>query len=199
MCARERPVPGVSEREFICWFGNSITVDEGGTPVLLYHGSTDPWFVPYLRYGMGPHFGNWETARKRIEQRAFDYPDRDEHVPKNGDSIIPAYLRIERPAFMRDVHFDELKEFVSGILESEALSRADIEAVCGNQNNWYALPDQEDTQTMARIVQLLIERGYDGIAYRNVIEGNGTLSWVPFTLGQIWIVPVDLSYGENPR
>jgi hypothetical protein len=166
------------------WFGNSIVVDSTGAPLLLYHGTTDPWFVPALRYGMAPHFGDCDTARTRIDHREWDY-----HNPDHSDEarlLFPAYLRIEKPVFMRDVHFDEVAEFLAGILETGILSLSEVEAKWGT----------EFDATMTEIVALLSARGYDGIAYTNNIEGNGTWSWIPFTLEQIWEVPeVPLSGG----
>lgn len=182
------------DRAFSSWFGNSVVVDNVGSPLALYHSTTDPWFVPAVRYGMGPHFCDLQTARERMEQRICGhYSDQDEgDLPGFTGAIFAAYLRIERPVFMWDVHFDELPEFALGIIETEILSLADVEAICGKRDGWYATTQQQNGDSMGRIVARLIECGYDGIAYRNNIEGAGTLSWIPFTLRQIWEVP------ENP-
>ncbi len=120
-----------SNPDFTSWFRDSSVVDEAGVPLLLYHGTDDPWYVPTLRHGMGPHYGSIDTAQTRQEHR---------EIGSDDIWLFAAYLRIERPVMLRDVHFDEA-----------------------------------------------------GIAYRNQIEGGGTLSWIPFALEQIWEVPEDPS------
>jgi hypothetical protein len=185
--------PPAHEDGFLCWFGQSVVVDEAGLPLRLYHATTDPWFVPEIRHGMGPHFGDRETALARMEQRAADAlneggidDDSPESPAKDEGLLIVAFLRIERPVLMRDVHFDELPEFVLGLLETGIVSLLDLEEVCGDQEYWYVLTEKQNSDAMRATVSLLIDRGYDGIAYHNLIEGGGALSWIPFTLPQIW-------------
>jgi hypothetical protein len=178
---------------FLSWFGKSVVVDDTGLPLRVYHATTNPWFVPEIRHGMGPHFGDGETALARMEQRAADSlneggldDDSPESTAEDAGLIFAAYLQIERPILVRDVHFDEFPEFVLGLLETGVVSPWDVEVVCGDRDNWYDLAGEQNDDAMAAIVSLLLDRGYDGIAYHNQIEGGGTLSWIPFTLQQIW-------------
>ncbi len=164
-----------------------LVVDETEVPLLLYHGTTDPWYVPTLRHGMGPHFGSIETARTRLDHRAIEFDDK---LAFGNDSwLFAAYLRIERPAMMRDVHFDEAGEFIAAAVEGGLISGTETEAAFGKRDGWYSIPDTRNSEMMVTTVAMLKKHGYDGIAYLNQIEGGGTLSWIPFALEQIWEVP----------
>lgn len=121
--------------EFERWFGRSVVTDDEGNPMCVAHATDDPTFVPSLRYGMGPHFSDEETATNRLMQRMED----GDEIEKA--SLYRAYLRIQRPLRMRDVHFDELCTF---------------------------------------------------------IEGGGSVTWIPFTLEQIWEAPESPPASDSP-
>jgi hypothetical protein len=198
--------PHAHEDGFLSWFDRSVVVDEAGRPLRVYHATTDPWFEPAIRHGMGPHFGDRKTARARMDQRAADSLDGDgrdddwpESAAKDEGLIFAAHLRIERPILMRDVHFDEFPEFVLGLLETGVVAPSEVEALCGDQENWYVLTEKQNDDAMGAIVSLLAQRGYDGIAYHNRIEGGGTLTWIPFTLPQIREAPEGRSSEGSPR
>ncbi|NBB91240.1 MAG: hypothetical protein GVY23_08560 [Spirochaetes bacterium] len=169
--------------EFDSWFGHSVVTDDLGTPIFVAHATDDPTFVPALRYGMGPHFSDEETATNRLIQRAEDGDEVDE------GSLYWAYLRIERPLRMRDVHFDELCTFIEGVLDTGVISESEVRACCGSRESWYKVSSQQNADLITQVVGLLRDGGFDGIAYENHIEGGGSLTWIPFTLEQILEAP----------
>jgi hypothetical protein len=111
--------------EFDSWFGRSVVTDKAGKPMCVAHATDDPTFVPSLRYGMGPHFSDGETASTRLAQRMED-GDKIEEA-----SLYRAYLRIERPLRMRDVHFDELCTFIEGVLETGVINESAVRGFDG--------------------------------------------------------------------
>jgi hypothetical protein len=178
--------------EFDSWFGHSAVTDGLGNPMCVAHATDAPIFVPALRYGMGPHFSNEETATNRLTQRTEDGDEIEEA------SLYRAYLRIERPLRMRDVHFDELCTFIEGVLETGVIDASDVRACCGSRESWYLVSSGENAFRIARVVAVLRDRGFDGIAYENYIEGGGSLTWIPFTLEQIRAAPESLPASDSP-
>ncbi len=175
------------------WFQRSLVSDESGNPKIVTHATDEESFIPELRYGMGPHFSDVDTALTRFEQRIID------GAPLDTCYLYRAYLRIERPVRMRDVHFDELCTFIDGLLETGVILEAEVTACCGRRKFWYGVTPQQNRELIARVVELLRDRGYDGIAYRNFIEGGGALTWIPFSLEQIMATPENQLASDTPR
>lgn len=88
--------------EFDSWFGRSVVTDKAGKPMCVAHATDDPIFVPALRYGMGPHFSDGETASTRLAQRMQD-----------GDEI------------------DELCTFIEGVLETGVIDESAVRGFDG--------------------------------------------------------------------
>lgn len=173
----------MSQQGFGEWLGRSVVTDGLGNPLCVAHATDDTTFVPALRYGMGPHFSDEETATNRLLQRMDDGDEVAEA------SLYRAFLRIERPLRMRDVHFDELCTFIEGVLETGVIDEDEVRACCGSRESWYRVSSQQNAVLMARVVQLLRCLGFDGIAYENYIEGTGSVTWIPFTIEQILEAP----------
>jgi len=187
-----RLLPETEEHDFRVWFGASAVVDHSGKPLPVAHATDDPMFVPALRYGMGPHFSDAETGFNRLMQRMEDGDEIEDGV------LYRAYLRIERPLRMRDVHFDELCTFIEGVLETGVIDESEVRARCGTRASWYRVSPQQNRVLMANVLRLLGERGFDGIAYENYIEGGGSLTWIPFTMEQIWEAPETPPASDSP-
>lgn len=127
--------------------------------------------MPTIRHGMGPHFGTRDAAETRLEQLHADSGD-DEADPDCEDlqpMVVTAYLRITKPALLRDVHFDEVIS-----LDQEMVRAGMLDAATAG--------------TLAELVAILRSQEFDGIVYPNIIEGDGAFSWIPFDLDQIWEV-----------
>jgi hypothetical protein len=77
--------------EFEAWFGDSAVQEETGEPLVVYRGLTQPFEDG--RQGL-QFFGDTETASDYAEEFAAE-----------GDqpNVVPAYLKIERPATDTDV------------------------------------------------------------------------------------------------
>jgi len=84
--------------EFNDWFRDSVVCDEGGLPLLCYHGTDREFehFDPSVSRG-GMHFGTLLQANNRLFGVDLDNPAR-----RSGARVIPVYLRIGNPKRMKE-------------------------------------------------------------------------------------------------
>lgn len=144
------------------WFENSKVVDENGKPLVVYH-ATPERFSVFDTSSFKSHFGTLAQA----EARAAELSSMSINKQNGYDvKIIPVYLSIHKPFRMNDLG-DNWKS-------PSALSR-EIENTLGlpsdsTHDEFDAIYDKikSDTKT---IVQMLKNRGYDGIVYKNEFEG----------------------------
>lgn len=155
--------------DFGQWFLGSKVIDDSGRPLLCYHGS----FNEFDEFFTGSHFGDKDAANSRIDNRT---QDRDTRFAGNHGVVYPVYLSIQNPLSVEDDHglrdgYDLCNAAMkAGAITSEERSRC------------------EDTGSSViakkRLFALLSDRGYDGMVYRNVVEGEGN-SWITFSPRQI--------------
>lgn len=146
-----KPIAGtVAElRNFYRWFGDSKVVDEKGRPLVVYHG-TEADFEAFGRSeDIGFHFGTRAQATSRVS---------DEGRILEGARLMPVHLKIENPYRMPDLNIWEPGNVLTqleldGILTREQANAADI-------------VDREFVRNA------LAAKGYDGIVYKNGVEGK---------------------------
>ncbi|WP_219096147.1 LPD23 domain-containing protein [Pseudomonas sp. UMAB-40] len=75
-------VPQTALPTFNRWFGESKVLDESGAPLVVYHGTHNPFTVFSNRDGahLGFHFGNKEAANTRLEDTADAHFNHAEHL-----------------------------------------------------------------------------------------------------------------------
>lgn len=152
------------------WFGHSKVVDSHGRPLVVYHGT----FRDFDEFMSGSHFGDIEAANSRIETKAARNPDR---FTSNSGVIMPVYLSIQNPLRIEDDGgLVDGYDLVYAALEAKAITREETDFLLQNVRS--------SGVAQLRLFKLLHEKGYNGLVYRNVIEGNGD-SWVPFFKHQI--------------
>jgi hypothetical protein len=81
----DRPDPR-SNPQFRAWFGQSKVVDESGSPLVLFHGTSADI---HSFKGMV-----WGSADPGL---ANEYAAMRDHHGKGGGNVVPLYMRIERP------------------------------------------------------------------------------------------------------
>jgi hypothetical protein len=147
--------------EFRTFFDGSKVVDEAGAPLVVYHG-TDQSFDTFGRTeDIGYHFGAESAAKARVGG-----------LP--NARIMPVYLNIRNPLRVKD-HTDwdignVLQEFVSqGLIDQGAAEK---------------LVDSDFVMTREWVRDTLASNGYDGMVYRNDVEGGGD-SYIVFEPTQI--------------
>jgi hypothetical protein len=160
------------EKQFAEWFSGSTTVDAEGKPQTFYHGTHAGEFNAFrpgtgssrlIADKVGSHFGTASAANRRLGQ-APDGPD----APTR---IIPVHLRVTRPLTKRD-----------GSPLGESEMRAKLNAIAKQAGVDPARRPVDAALTARRV---LMEQGYDGIAYRNSVEDRGSTSYVVFSGEQI--------------
>lgn len=162
------------------WFGDSKVVDAEGKPLVVYHGTYANFdqFDPKLSRDIGIHFGTIGQAQKF------------------GDRLLPVYLTIKNPIRVEDNFSREngLGAFLEDIYyEIDATSKETDklrELAAAVERKWSDDRDADNTsikefkQFWKLALKILTRSGYDGIVYRNRVEGDGD-SYVVFDPSQI--------------
>lgn len=183
--------------EFKKWFGDSVIVNPDGSPRIVYHASP----ANFDEFQPNSHFGDRQAAN----QRAAVVGDFKEEIgaPPVPYSVYPVYLKLENPLRMPDlVTVDEqsgrpLEEALADFNEKPADVRARMEE-SGEEprasswegeesvSSWLLfngiidIDEFEDHRSAEDAFELLREKGYDGIVYKNAFEHAGHDSWIVF-------------------
>lgn len=204
--ARYMPAGDPKSEEFKNWFGNSVVTNKHGEPMVVGHGGFRKIDDFVRKGGLAGHFGPIDQASRRILHQIEDAgrwidPSldddrgwlRDERpteqlakIPATyakGARITPVFLSIKNPYRMSDVHFDDARAMFDE-LEKDGRFDSNPQALLNLSSSIFdsGLPEW---QRMRRVVKYLESQGYDGIVYRNNIEGRGEDSYIPFRPEQI--------------
>ncbi len=184
-----------NDYNFWSWVGHSKVLDKDGYPLIVFHGT----IIPNKTYHILMQFGTYETENQRLRMLFGDpdsivYRHLHEDYIKHADQlkivrehpwgtydeydiypkhamIIPAFLHIANPLYMsKDIAFFSKKinalnpEYV-GILLEAGYSEQQIKKLTYDKKN--------------EIVNvMLLDKGYDGVCFENIAEGNGDKSWI---------------------
>lgn len=149
----------MSRQNFEEWISDSKVIDARGRPKKVFHGTDKDFrnFCISKSSDIGVHFGTKGAAVKRGRLK--------EGASLDSWRVIPAYLSIKNPIEMPDLedwHPDQIsyRLRVSGII-------TEAEEDAYNQqfkNDW--------TGAYEALRQIMSERGFDGIVYKNDVEGG---------------------------
>ncbi len=138
-------------KEFKAWFGDSKVVDGDGKPLVVYHG-TDKDFESFRKRDTGKETnGLWFTTDKEMASSFGSY-----------GSVIPAYVRVEKPApFGKDLEWAEKNGYDGAIIKDKdgisvvvAFNPNQIKSAIGNSGKF----DPEDARiTASRAVDDFME------------------------------------------
>ena len=157
--------------------------------MVVYHGTHSKFenFDPRYSFHLGFHFGTLDQAKRRLKTSAKERP----LLPRRGDRIIAAYLSIQNPLESQDAG-----DWVNSYRVWKTLDKA-TDGAFGEYD--FALNEQPVPKRHRLIVSLLKQMGYDGIVYRNQIEGTGE-SWIAFDPSQIKSIDNDGTWdADDPR
>ena len=160
------------------WFGKSIVVKGDGSPQVVYHGTPNEFSAFSSRDGdhLGHHFGSRDQAEERLRRE------------KHSGRIIAVYLSIQNPLKTLDAgdwsNSYRVWEIVNKTTRG-ALGEYDFKL-----NN---MPKRKRMTILTRMIQ---ELGYDGIVYRNAIEGRGE-SFIALSPSQIKSVDNDGTWDKD--
>lgn len=173
------------------WFALSAVVDAAGDPAVMFHGTWREFDGNEFKHehdklaridaSLGFHFGTRQAANKRIEsplRRLERYPHR---ACRDGiqPSIMPVYLRIERPLRTRDVGAWQHPDMVMN-----ALLDAGIE-IAMPQRQRFVDASLRRTEAFKQLIGIVQAQGYDGIVYSNKTEHRGSDSYIAFCASQV--------------
>lgn len=165
-----------TEVGFKNWFKDSKVVDANGKPLVMYHGTqamspgigleADTEFTEFRRYS---HFGDSDTANEFATSKQLESGDE----PIEHGRMYPVYLSIQNPLRITDSggYHDlvTLKRDIVSALAKTGVPRAKLDTMFK-----YSTVDA-----------MLREHGYDGLVYKNIVEGPGTDSWIIIDPGQV--------------
>lgn len=97
-----------------------------------------------------------------------------------------AYIKLHRPLEIDD----------HGVWPAEDMLKASIPSP-QQRDAFYALDNDEERYAFAR--QALINKGYDGLVYKNAVEDAGSTSYVAFSRDQIRVEPPRLPALDTPE
>jgi Large polyvalent protein associated domain 38/ADP-Ribosyltransferase in polyvalent proteins len=179
-------------KKFKDWFGESKVVDENGKPIIGYHYTSKDFSEFGKTNDLGFHFGTEGQAN----YRAGNYLNE-------GGNIIPAYLRIKNPIQLSDHAWDTPVTLAESLRKLDAngdLSKAaekwqslknekisedlTIDHYRSAEREYHRAVKEAKDESMALARKLLEANGYDGVVYKNQVEGKGD-SYIAFKPEQI--------------
>lgn len=134
------PVPRVAPTEtpeFKAWFGDSKVVDDGGQPLVVYHGTSSDFSQFNAETG-------WFTASSS-EAETYASGSRDATNVNAGQNIVPAYVSIKNP---RVLDGDTIGNWRSAV--NDALSDGSIDGVIvtsGGRPSWVVPVDPQQIKS----------------------------------------------------
>ena len=190
--------------EFKEWFKGSKVVDKDGSPLVVYHGTTEK--SPFTVFNTNPptdvgaHFGTKEAANSILAGKAI------KNIDNMSANIYPVYLSIKNPlevqdAFGGDVAGTALE--IHDALQARGANLYDLTERLKKQteilDNWPGMETEYMGMTWDEFVasnreldkyavEIAKKNGFDGLVYDNIFEGDvfgDNLSWVAFEPNQI--------------
>ena len=152
------------------FFKDSKVRDKKGNLMVLYHGTTAN-FNTFKKGDVGFHFGTKGAARGRVG------------FGKNV-TLKEVYLNITNPiVFYEDLgSWDADFRLTRELYDKGILTQADAESVLFTDDRRYRRTTEAANKKLASV---LLEKGYDGIAYSNTFETKkATTSYIVFNSNQ---------------
>jgi len=177
--------------KFKSWFGNSVIVNEDGSPKIVYHGTRTTFsdFIPSLKNDIGSHFGNLTQSNFILISDVNEVDLESEYY--KGMHIKPCFVRIERPLYMEDLTTWDIQSMGEFLMENNLMSPNMINSLQIKYEKTYygkdVRPKDSDTvqdNIKRTLVHYIKKAGYDGIIYDNTSEGDGE-SYMVFDPNQI--------------
>lgn len=165
-----------STKAFKDWFGDSKVVDKNGDPLVVYHGTQE------VKRGVEIQDGKARQVDPELGFNVFDMPSDGfelgshfgtEKQAKKFGPAFPFYLSIKNPLRLPDLgrwnYQSVMREAMS---EGVKITEAEYNSVFDARDNNAALRN------------LLERKGFDGVVYKNMLEGKGD-SYIAFRPEQI--------------
>ncbi len=178
----------VSSAPFQDWFdGSRVQID--GVPLVLQHGTCAEidLFEPFTHFGSveASNVG-WARSFRKLFGFLPDYSNTPHAFTHNSISRAPPYghsygccysvfLRIKNPLLVSDPGENHSFGTWANILRAaDIMTRKEYDSLLA-----------EGKQEWSALRMLLFRKGYDGVAYVNIIENAGSASVVPLRSDQV--------------
>lgn len=164
------PNPQTETAEFKAWFGNSVIVNEDGTPRVVYHGTRGDFEVfAESRKDVGIHVG---TAAQASNGRFTGGKVRG----ARGDAakVLPLYASIQNPIRLPDI-FGVVDEMIQGAWEYDAISLDERDQLYAQRDRAKSM-GHSYASVYRMFEQMLKDKGFDGIVYENAGERDLVVS-----------------------
>ena len=152
---------------------NTAIKNEDGTPKTVYHFTDNIEFEVFAKGDIGFHFGNETQAAARGS------------IQKKKGRTITAHLNIKNPLYISTDIMSwrprnlALKLYCDGLISEDAFDK-----ISSLDNSEYF---DYDSPASIELRRILSEKGYDGIVYQNMFEGDGE-SYIAFYPEQVIII-----------
>ena len=194
--------------EFRKWFGDSVVTKPNGAPLLVYHGTCKAGFTkfdPTKTREMGFHFGTWAQAKDFVDGCGMS------EIPGVGPGVYPVYLSIQRALETPDLYSSVPISFIRWIEETNPVykwftgkddpyfkklkylqnqaSMAVYKFSGGEASELSKFLKMSNKKTWNHLKSIIMRKGYDGIRYKNMSEGNAAdpnnIAWIAFSPAQV--------------
>jgi hypothetical protein len=169
----------LSSAAFRRWFRKSKVVDHQGNPLVVYHGTRSDFDTFEMVKGndLGAHFGTLDQAHEFT-----DNAPPDDTWQQRGGNVMPCYLSIQKPLRLPDLERWQDGNMIPVLrdmgIDVETIERKNITA------DFFANEMDHAYRKREAVIRALESHGYDGIVYRNTVEGDAD-SWIAFRSSQI--------------
>ena len=138
--------------KFRTWRGYS------NIPVVYHATPMDFREFDVTKSDLGAHFGTYEQAAKRIKNRNDD-----------GGKVLAFFLNIRNPLRLKDEGSFHATAIAGQLLRKGIISKEEFKDI--SINGSYRSGNEPKYDAMVR--QKIIASGYDGVVYKNTMEGSG--------------------------
>ncbi len=171
------------------WFSDSTVRDAQARPLVMYHGTFQdvPGFAEDARSldmdggTIGFHFGDHEAAEERLRMLS-EFDEAIGRTSSGAPNVVPVYLAISSPLEMDDMASRPHTNADDGMRHWENPEDVGLTLY---EDGVFDIDEFEDTRGRFDLIKArLKEKGFDGIVYRNAVEGAAD-SYIAFDPGQI--------------
>lgn len=160
-------------------FKDTIFKDENGNLLSLYHWTTAR-FDKFLKGEFGFHFGTLDAAHDRYSQEL----EEDPNTPIGN--YKEAYINIKNPLYINyDAGIWDANGISIWLKENKLITEAEYEFIRAMEGFYEATYDNPAANALR---EMLKEKGYDGIIYKNDSEDRASCSVIAFSADQILTV-----------
>ena len=162
--------------------------NEDGSLKKVYHFTDNTEFKSFAKGDIGFHFGNISQAEERRDNL------KKKGRLKSKGRVIKAYLDIKNPVYIAsDIMSWQPSQTAFRLLNDGIISKNEYNTI---HNLQIEAGSKYDSPAATELRRILSEKGYDGIEYDNMFEGEGK-SYIAFYPEQVIIIDDGLNGADD--